>query len=193
MKASTPDTSRKILDIAERLVQTQGFNGFSYADISDELKIQKASLHHHFPTKAALGKALILRYEANFLQALSDIQKSQAPAPEQLRAYARLYSGVLKKNRMCLCGMLAAEFGTLPKAMRVGVKHFFQENEVWLAAALEAGKTARSLSYREPSRTVAAYIVSTLEGAMLLARSIGKPSHFDAIAERLLGELDARQ
>ena len=38
---STPQ--REILDVAERLVQTRGFNGFSYADVASELKITTAS------------------------------------------------------------------------------------------------------------------------------------------------------
>ena len=52
------DTATVILDIAERLVQRRGFNGFSYADIAAELGITKASLHYHFPSKAELGESL---------------------------------------------------------------------------------------------------------------------------------------
>ena len=40
-------TASKILDVAERLVQVRGFNGFSYADIAAELHITKAALHYH--------------------------------------------------------------------------------------------------------------------------------------------------
>ena len=56
-----PDTAARILDVAERLVQTRGFNGFSYADVASELDVTKASLHYHFPGKAELGQALIAR------------------------------------------------------------------------------------------------------------------------------------
>ena len=55
--AATTDTPQRILDVAERLVQTRGFNGFSYADIADALKVTKASLHYHFRGKADLGAA----------------------------------------------------------------------------------------------------------------------------------------
>src|SRR2546425_13044596 len=114
------DTAQRILDVAERLVQTQGFNGFSYADISEQLGITKASLHYHFATKAQLGSALITRYSAGFRRALEEIDVSAADAREKLRRYAALYAEVLRQHRMCLCGMLAADYTTLPTAMRAG-------------------------------------------------------------------------
>ncbi len=40
-----------ILDVAEQLAQTRGYNGFSYADIAAQLGVTKASLHYHFPLK----------------------------------------------------------------------------------------------------------------------------------------------
>src|SRR5437763_12292968 len=119
------DTAQRILDVAERLVQTQGFNGFSYADISAELGITKASLHYHFATKAELGGALIARYGASFAGALEEIDRAERDARHKLRRYAGLYAGVLRHNRMCLCGMLAADYSTLPRPMRDGVKEFF--------------------------------------------------------------------
>jgi TetR/AcrR family transcriptional repressor of nem operon len=56
---SETGTGAKVLDVAERLLQTRGYNGFSYADVAAELKITKASLHYHFACKAELGEALI--------------------------------------------------------------------------------------------------------------------------------------
>src|SRR3954453_14307547 len=100
------DTAQRTLDIAERLVQTRGFNGFSYADVAEALKVTKASLHYHFPSKAELGARLIERYERNFLEALAAIDAAAKDARDKLRRYAALYEGVLRDNRMCLCGML---------------------------------------------------------------------------------------
>src|SRR5687768_13019152 len=104
------DTPQRILDVAERLVQTRGFNAFSYADIADALHVTKASLHYHFPTKADLGRQLIERYAAAFTQALADIDRASDDVAVKLRRYVNLYREVLRANRMCLCGMLAAEF-----------------------------------------------------------------------------------
>src|SRR5213082_2328916 len=98
-------TSERILDLAECLVQTRGFNGFSYADIADSLGVTKASLHYHFPAKAELGVRLIARYEKGFLEALARIDKQVKKPAEKLRRYAAIYAGVLGDDRMCLCGM----------------------------------------------------------------------------------------
>ena len=72
------DTSQRILDIAERLMQTRGYNSFSYADIAQSLRVTKASLHYHFPTKGELGQRLIQRYRQAFLRALENIDGSGA-------------------------------------------------------------------------------------------------------------------
>jgi TetR/AcrR family transcriptional repressor of nem operon len=189
--ADTADTAQRILDIAERLVQTRGFNGFSYADIAGPLRITKASLHYHFPAKAVLGKRLIERYERNFMGALDTIERSGADARQKLRRYAAIYGDVLRADRMCLCGMLAAEFATLPKAMRENMRHFFDENERWLAAVLEQGRKAKQLKFAGPAAEVARALVGSLEGAMMIARSYGEVGRFQAVADRLLAELAA--
>ena len=128
---ASADTAQRILDVAERLVQTFGFNGFSYADIAKALHVTKASLHYHFPSKADLGRRLIERYEATFLAALRAIETGSAEPRTQLKHYARIYADVLRDDRMCLCGMLASDYATLPKAMKEEVRHFFDENEQW--------------------------------------------------------------
>ena len=185
------DTAQRILDIASRLVQTRGFNGFSYADIAAELQVTKASLHYHFPTKADLGRRLIERYERNFVDALQGIDRAAADDFDRLLRYARIYAEVLAERQMCLCGMLAAEHGTLPEPMRLVLQHYFDRNEDWLAGVLERGRGAGQLRFDGQPRQVAAMLVGALEGAMMLARSYGDPGRFANAAGRLLADLHA--
>src|ERR671929_772591 len=105
VQSARTDTADRILDTAERLVQSRGFNGFSYADIAAELGVTKASLHYHFATKAELGEALMERYAARFGAALAEIEARPDDAAAKLAAYAELYASVLSDQRMCLCGM----------------------------------------------------------------------------------------
>jgi TetR/AcrR family transcriptional regulator, transcriptional repressor for nem operon len=187
--APAADTAQRILDVAERLVQTRGFNGFSYADIAEALRVTKASLHYHFPSKADLGRQLIERYETTFLGALRAIEAGSSEPREQLRRYAKIYADVLRDGRMCLCGMLASDYATLPKPMKEEVRHFFDVNEQWLVAVLERGRKAGTLAFKGPALDLARVLVGSLEGAMMLARSYGDASRFDTAAERLIASM----
>jgi TetR/AcrR family transcriptional repressor of nem operon len=184
-----PDTASRILDVAERLVQSRGFNGFSYADVASEIGISKASLHYHFPGKAELGEALIGRYASRFGEALEEIDRRGGDAPVKLDAYARIYADVLREHRMCLCGMLAADYDTLPKPMRDAVIRFFDQNESWLTGVIEQGQEEGALHVNGSARESAQTLVSGLEGAMLIARPYGDISRFQAAATRLLTSL----
>jgi len=190
-QASHSDAATAILDSAERLAQTKGYNGFSYADIAAELGVTKASLHYHFPSKAELGRALIERYEAVFGAALEAIDQMAAKPPEKLRRYVGLYDAVMRNDRMCLCGMLAAEYATLPAPMQAELKRFFDMNERWLTKVLLPGRQSGLLLFKEPASERARVILAALEGAMLVARSYGDPRRFQAAAEHVLEDLGA--
>lgn len=182
-------TRSRILDVGERLVQVRGFTGFSYADVASELSITKASLHYHFPTKADLGEAIIARYSERFTDALADIDTNLTDAPAKLAAYAGLYTQVLRNERMCLCGMLAAEHEIIPSPIRDAVIRFLDDNEAWLTRVLEQGLNEHTLSFSAPATLTARSIVSGLEGAMLVARPYGATERFEAAAAQLLTSL----
>jgi TetR/AcrR family transcriptional regulator, transcriptional repressor for nem operon len=183
------DTAERILDSAERLVQSRGFNGFSYATVAAELGVTKASLHYHFPGKAELGQELIGRYAARFADALDQIDARGGDAPAKLTAYARIYADVLRDRRMCLCGMLAADYDTLPQPMRDAVLRFFDDNETWLKDVFEQGQKDGSLRLDGSPREAARALVGGLEGALLIARPYDDPTRFEAAAARLLTSL----
>jgi TetR/AcrR family transcriptional regulator, transcriptional repressor for nem operon len=179
-------TRARILDAAERLVQTRGFNGFSYADVATELGVTKASLHYHFPGKAELGVALIARYAARFEAELQRIDAGGLVPTAKLAAYASLYAEVLREDRMCLCGMLAAEYETLPTAMRDAILRFFDDNHGWLRAVMEDGRDDRSMSFDGTAQDGAQTILGGLEGAMLVARPYRDVARFETAATLLI-------
>jgi TetR/AcrR family transcriptional regulator, transcriptional repressor for nem operon len=181
-------TASRILDVAEWLVQVRGFNGFSYADIAAELHITKAALHYHFAAKADLGTALIARYADRFAEALAKVD-ARGGASAKLAGYADLYLQVLRGRKMCLCGMLAAEYQTLPQPMQDAVIRFFDRNETWLQDVLEQGLQDGSLRFAGSARDSARMIVGGLEGAMLVARPYGDIARFQAAAANLLASL----
>ena len=191
MVAPSTRAASAILDVAAQLAQTRGYNGFSYADIAAELGVTKASLHYHFPSKAELGRALMARYQAGFGVALETIDQQAGKPPQKLRRYVELYNAVMHKDRMCLCGMLAAEYATLPAPMQEEVKLFFDMNERWLTAVLLDGRRSGSFLFKESANERARVFLGALEGAMLVARAYGDPRRFQVAAEHVLADLGA--
>jgi TetR/AcrR family transcriptional regulator, transcriptional repressor for nem operon len=186
---TSANTASAILDVAEQLVQSRGFNAFSYADVAATLGITKPALHYHFAGKSELGLALLVRYTTRFTQALETIDDRQSDAAARLAAYADLYAQVLAQDRMCLCGMLAADYHTLSEPMRQAVITFFDRNEIWLARLIDQGRKDGVFQIECDSREVAQTIIDTLEGALLIARTYGDPDRFAGAARRLLAEV----
>jgi TetR/AcrR family transcriptional regulator, transcriptional repressor for nem operon len=188
--AASSGQADRILDVAERLAQTMGFNGFSYADIAGELGVTKASLHYHFASKADLGSALVARYHVAFLAALAQIDGAAADPLEKLRRYTDIYVSVLSNERMCLCGMLAAEYATLPTTMQKQLSQFFDANESWLSGVLDAGRRTRRLKFEESPAERAQLLLGVLEGAMLVARTYSSDTRrLQSAANQVLHDL----
>jgi len=181
--------AKRILDTAEELAQTRGFNGFSYADIAERLGVTRASLHYHFPTKAELGRELIARYRERFVGEMEAIDRRGVKASSKLKHYVALYDKVMRLDRMCLCGIFAAECTTLPIPMQDELRRFFDANEHWLAGVLLNGRRARELAFRETPQERARVLIGSLEGAMLIARAYGDDARFRFVAKHLLTEL----
>jgi TetR/AcrR family transcriptional repressor of nem operon len=191
-RAAAPTAAaRAVLDVAEQLAQKRGYNGFSYAVIAAHLGVTKASLHYHFRSKADLGRALIERYRTMFDSALSAIDRSTQDPGDKLRRYVALYESVLSNERMCLCGMLAAEYATLPPPMQKGLTSFFDANERWLTTVLASGLRPGILRFSDSPNERARMLLGALEGAMLVARSYRDPSRFHTAAARMLADIGA--
>jgi TetR/AcrR family transcriptional repressor of nem operon len=182
-------TKVRILDAAERMLQVRGYNGFSYGDVATELGITRAALHYHFPGKAELGQALIERYAARFAAALDELDVTAPDAAAKLRGYVALYTDVLSADRMCLCGMLAAEHRTLPDPLQLAVCDFFSANTTWLGKVLEEGCRDGSLRCPGTPEDSASMLLGALEGGMLIARLDGDIARFTAAADQVLAGL----
>jgi TetR/AcrR family transcriptional repressor of nem operon len=131
----------------------------------------------------------VARYTEGFGAALERIGTRITDPREQLCAYVELYSDVLREERLCLCGMVAAEYATLPTPMQEALRVFFELNERWLAQLLEQGQRQGTFALRTSPADAARMLVGALEGGMLVARAYGDPARFTAAAELLLAQL----
>jgi TetR/AcrR family transcriptional repressor of nem operon len=190
--AADTTTAERILDAAEHLVQTRGFNSFSYADIAAALGIRKPSIHHHFPTKAKLGERMLDRYNRDMESVLERVDATSHSAPAALRNYTGLYERMLRdRNHMCVFGMMAAEVSTLPHPVRKCIRQFFDRNEKWLAGVMGAGRRANEFCFRGSPLQAARRLLASLEGAMLVARAFDDPTRFERHVAGLLAEIRA--
>jgi TetR/AcrR family transcriptional repressor of nem operon len=181
--AGRSETARLAVDVAQRLIQTRGYSRFSYADVAGELGVTKATLHYHFAGKADLGQAVLNRYVAQFYEALEVIDASDADGLDRFESYVDLYRQVLRGERMCMCGMLAAEIELLPPTMRAAVSEFFGRNVRWLEELFVRGAADGSLAPLAPAerRARAQSVLALLHGGMLSARATSSSACFEMV------------
>jgi TetR/AcrR family transcriptional regulator, transcriptional repressor for nem operon len=172
------DTAEQILDLAQRLIQTRGYNAFSYQDIADDLGIRKASIHYHFPSKTDLGVAVVDRYVARFGTALDAIAGDEArPSMAMLDFYVEPYIAYARTtDQVCLCGALAGEILALPPELRSRVGAFFRTQQDWLSGILKRGAARGEFRLAAPPARLARFIFSALQGALLVKRTSGDPA-----------------
>ncbi|MBX2865694.1 MAG: TetR/AcrR family transcriptional regulator [Leptolyngbyaceae cyanobacterium MAG.088] len=180
-------TAQRILDVAQGMVRNRGYSAFSYADISKEVGIRKASIHYHFPSKDELVVELVKRYREGMGKACDRISHSNSSLDQQIIQFANLYRDGLKNEQICLCAMLAADFAVLPQSIHDEIQVFFSETEVWLINLLQQG-CDDDLWTCQPSVTQEAKgLIAMLQGAQLLARSSeNSTSTFEQIVYPLL-------
>ena len=170
----------EIMDVAEAMIRERGYNGFSFRDIADAVKIKSASVHYHFATKGDLGAAVAKAYTERFLNALGDPEEGPPKALIQ-RYIDACRTAIVKQDKMCLCGMLGAEVAALPENVVRETRIFFEENVDWLAKVYgRRANVGRAGALRKAYGAVA-----TVEGAMILARTLDDMSAFEGAVKAI--------
>jgi TetR/AcrR family transcriptional repressor of nem operon len=173
MKAK--DTITELLDTAQGLVNTRGYNAFSYKDLAESVGIRTASIHYHFRTKADLGVCLMQRYSERLELALADIESKKRSNLSMLKAFIQIYRTTEDSGAICLCGSLASDHGTLTGPLQELVTQYLERSENWIADRLHAGVSAGEFSLAGKPAELAVGLLSGLQGGLILARA--RPGH----------------
>jgi len=168
------DMKEAILNAAEQRARRAGYNGFSFRDLADDVGIKSASVHHHFPTKVALVEALAERYLERTRIELGDPEKLSPRSAIKRVADLFLFSNE-NENRMCLCGLLAAEADAIPESLLPKVTAYFELIERWLSPALK----------RATHAPTPIEVIASLEGAILVARARRDPAVLRSVVSAL--------
>jgi len=179
------EKASEILNVARKLMMDRGYNGFSFRDVAAEVGIKSASIHYHYPTKAELARAAARTYREDFSNALNALPSTNAIG--MLSAYGSLFVATLRDHgRVCLGGILASDATTLPETVRYEVECFFEEQRLWLSQVLRKGQENGEIIATIDPDDFSAMFVSSLEGAMLVARGIGQPDHLAQSIDQLV-------
>jgi len=178
-------TRDRILDAAQRLVLERGFAGTSVDAVLSEASVTKGGFFHHFPSKQALGLALVERYAAVDLQALEDFMggaeaSSDDPA-EQLVAFVRRFEEAAVELAAVQPGCLFASFVYERALAAPGTEEIIAHSiETWrkrVLAKLEQAAEAHPPAIDADLPSLADQIFTTFEGGFILARAMGEPDH----------------
>jgi AcrR family transcriptional regulator len=178
------NNKRTILNLAEALLQDKGFNGFSYAHIASELGVKNAAIHYHFPTKEDLVCAVLQRYRERFRLWINNARVKDLPPAQKLDWFFSIYTDIrADKGKVCLVGSLEAEFNSIPAALQGEVEALHKELLTWLQATLTEGREAGVFNFKGEPASKAALILSSLQGGLQMARSLGTKKFRDVIEQ----------
>jgi TetR/AcrR family transcriptional regulator, transcriptional repressor for nem operon len=183
MKAA-PDTRKAILKRAERYLQDAGFSSFSFRHLAADLGIKSASVHYHFPSKEALGVALLERYHESF-ERWVESRKDSGSIKTDLLEWFKYYQHLARSGDICPGGAFGAEYTALPERVRDRLARLENTMRAWLRGKLRTGRKRGEIRAEGKVEDQAELILATLQGGTQVARVTGNPKAFDGVLQQL--------
>lgn len=139
-----------IVEKANRLVYTKGFNQTSFADIADELGITKGNLHYHFNSKEELLEAIIA-FRVDIIK--TNLAQWDEAFPDPIDKLKRFVQMLLNEEKDvvrygCPIGSLNMELGKYQQSMQEKSRILFDLFLNWLEKIFKqlGKKNSKSLS-----------------------------------------------
>lgn len=168
-------TKQKLLDSALALMLTRGFSETSIEDVCAAAEVTKGGFFHYFKNKESFGKAVTRHYWEN-MRAGWDGASFRARQDPLDRIYGFLdHYIMLSKDPAielrCLLGNFAQELSDSHDAIRKTCVIYLAEWTEYLKKDLDEAKKRYLPKARLDTQSLAEYIVSAMEGSLLLARA----------------------
>jgi TetR/AcrR family transcriptional repressor of nem operon len=171
---------QKLLTEGLRVVHQRGFGGASVRDIVAAAGVPQGSFTNHFASKEDFGLEIIDLYAAKAGDLIGETLRNDALPPlARLGAYidanrTRLSEGGMRNG--CLLGNFAAEASDNSEAIRQRLVRYLGEMVEAIAYCLRAAVAAGELPPGFDCDSVAGFVVSSLQGATLLAKAERSPA-----------------
>jgi TetR/AcrR family transcriptional regulator, transcriptional repressor for nem operon len=177
------ETAERIMDVAHQLLAERGYSAFSYADIAENIQIRKASIHHHFPTKAALVVAVLERHRNRMKEGTNALDQQISSPVDRLAAYAAHWEDCIHSGTepFCIAALLGAELPSLPPEVQAEAKKHFKYLRGWIARTMEQGVRERIIKLSATPDVEADAFMAIVHGAMISARIYGSSIVFKQI------------
>ncbi len=183
-----PDETRdRVLMAAMQLFAGKGFQSTSIADILQAAGAHSGSLYHFFPTKQHLLLAVLERYRDGIEpMLLAPAWRATPDAIEKVFALLAVYRGALLESACtygCPIGSLALELHEPDPPVRDLLAVNF---DGWVRHVQGCFDAARKrLPRGTDTRRLAIFVLTTMEGGVMLARTHRSIEPFDAAVASL--------
>jgi TetR/AcrR family transcriptional repressor of nem operon len=168
-------TRARILSAAQQLIHHQGFAGVSMDDIASAAGLKKANLFHYYPTREALGCAVLDHATAAMAPTIRSLLREGAnplSAIERLFIQGEAWMEESSCSSGCLIGNLAQEVSDQHEELRVRVAHFLRFWGDEIAGALARGRRSGFFDRRLRPRPAALALLALFEGAMTTSKAL---------------------
>jgi TetR/AcrR family transcriptional repressor of nem operon len=185
------ETAERILEAANTLLIDRGYSAFSYADIAETVKIRKASIHHHFPTKAGLVVAVLRRHRARISEGMKALDDQIENPLVRIKNYFKYWEGCIEGRTLSFCigALLGAEMPSLPEEVQAEVRLHFSMLTEWFERTLKTASKMRAIHLQGTVATEAQMLIAVLHGAMLSARATGNCDVFRSLSHAALNRI----
>lgn len=176
-------TRQKLLDAAEALVMEQGFAGTTVDAVLGSAGATKGAFFHHFPSKEALGSALVERYaraDAELLRRVVARVEGEAADPvDRVLRFVEILEEQVGGAAHGVPGCLFASFLYERQLVGNGTRRTILDSMLlwrgrfgaWLAEAAAASPPRRAI---DPD-ALADQLLTVVEGAFVMARALDDP------------------
>jgi TetR/AcrR family transcriptional repressor of nem operon len=178
-----PSNRERILTEGLRVVHAHGYAGASVRDIVQAAGVPQGSFTNHFASKEAFGLEILELYLAKGRELMRQtLRNDELPPLERLGNYIDANKARLNKDSMrngCLFGNFTAEASDHSELIRQRLVEIFAEVQDAVAYCLNAAMEAGELPQGFQCNEVAGFVVSSLQGANLLAKAQRSPLPLD--------------
>lgn len=184
MKAK--DTKGQIIELADQLIRSRGFNAFSYRDIAVPIDIRPPAIHHHFPVKSDLGISVIDKELQRI--ARQQVDFAGLPGDQRLKKIVEGFYRSSRQGSICLTGSLTPDYETLSSPMQTSIRKMCEAILELMTGCLKKGRKDGSLHFKGSAADRALLVLSALLSSLLLARVLGEEV-FDKMIDQLFSDL----